>query len=200
MHESAPELEVYKRKLKIKNLNKLGKPLVDLYEIDSKLGEKYCIYVFLAEDISKRNPIGSMQDADRRSEAMRILFGKENYKFSDTVQRAIDAASEYYRERVNDQFEREMHTYDTKLDELGTLLDGIAPVITKNTSEKTSDVTFTSNIDLLNKVLKDIIDIIQTKTTLEAMYAAGELNEGLHIHTHYTPADSGKITLKNDKN
>lgn len=90
--------------------------------------------------------------------------------------------------------QKDINIYNKKMDEFNILLKDTIPKIERNTNENTGVVSFTTNIDIINGTLKDIINIIQAKASLVALYTTGSIPK--HLRGGLSPLTKGKIKIK----
>lgn len=169
-------------------------PLKKLLSKNSIIGTKALIYIFLFKDESPDNPLRDLRYSNRRVEALYRAFGNRNYSFrkelGDEWAKLIAEAEASY---VPSDEEKDIYTYNKKIDELEKLLNDTVPKITRNQNINTDVVSFTTNIVILNKILKDIINIIQAKASLVAMYTRGTVPK--HLRGGLSPLSKQKISL-----
>lgn len=151
-------------------------------------GEKALLYVYLAKDASATNPFKDLSYKDRQHEAEMRVYGKGGVprNIAAHIQAAIDTYP-LSDEEVN------MYTYNKKMDELGELLRKTEPKIERNQNTNTDVVSFSTNISIINSILKDITNIIQAKASLTALYTLGRLPK--HLRGRLSPLAKQKIKL-----
>lgn len=142
------------------------------------------LYVFFLCDLSKENPLRDIPYNKKAQEARLRAYGPDFKTLSPEVEVAI--ATYPQTEEQKDIF-----TYDKKMDQFNTLLKETEPKIQRNENENTGVVSFTTNIDIINHTLKDIINIIQAKASLVALYTTGSIPR--HLRGGLSPLAKGKI-------
>lgn len=90
--------------------------------------------------------------------------------------------------------QKDINIYNKKMDEFNILLKKTVPKIERNENDNTGVVSFTTNIDIINGTLKDIINIIQAKASLVALYTTGSIPK--HLRGGLSPLTKGKIKIK----
>ena len=188
------ELEIYKKQLRIKNESDLDPPLLDLLKKSKKMGFKYLLYVYLLKDMGNNNPIKDMREEAKHAEALRIAFGDGMEKIDASWKSMVSKAIKYYDSNIVTDFQREIRVYDDKMDQIGRVLKDMEPEIETNLNTVTGTTTFTSNIDIINRMLKEVLSLIQTKTSLIALNAEGRVSKSLR--GSLTPMSLGKIQIK----
>jgi hypothetical protein len=93
--------------------------------------------------------------------------------------------------------ELSIYTYNKKMDELGELLRETHPKIQKNENVNSGVISFTTNIDIINAILKDITNIIQAKASLLALYTTGRIPK--HLRGGLSPLAEGKLKTQSKK-
>lgn len=158
------------------------KPLLD--ELDSILNDKelytkVCLFIFLLCDLSNDNPLVDRPYNTRREEALEVAFGKDlqlflalkdtNVAIRDTVNKCIDI----YIKEINTDEQKDIATYSKKMDQFRVMLHGMKPIIEKNIHETTGMVSYSTNMDIINSVLSDIVSLIQAKASMIALHTTG---------------------------
>ncbi len=105
-----------------------------------------------------------------------------------------EARVEYRNEYVND-YHYDMKSYDKKIDQLNDLLLTEGPKIVKNTKLSSGYVSYSSNIHLINNILKDVVELVITKTSLIEAYINGSSFRISRGSNDFSPIETGKIVL-----
>lgn len=188
------KLHLYKGNLSI-DKNSLEEELhKTILKKDKVIGTKVLLYVFLYRDETSDNPLKDLPFYDREKEAMLRAFGNYNYNIEkelgvDWNKLVMKASDEY---PITDS-QKDIYTYNKKMDQLDLLLKRTTPKIMRNErlSEGGSYVSFSTNIDIINSILKDITNIIQAKASLVAMHMLGSIPK--HLRGGLSPLTKGKI-------
>lgn len=166
--------------------------LLKLYNRDKKLGNQALLYVFFACDLSKENPLRDLPFDIKVEDAELRVFGSKGIP-EDWLQDIHKAMKDYESKVVTDE-EKDIYTYDKKMDQFNTLLKDTKPKIKKNVNINTDNVSFSTNIDIINGTLKDIINIIQAKASLVALYTTGSIPK--YLRGGLSPLTQGKLKTK----
>lgn len=188
------ELEIYKKQLRFKDSDTLDSPLKNLLKKSKKLGFKYLLYVYLLKDMNNDNPIKDMREGMKHKEALRIAFKGELDRVDVEWKDLVNVALQYYDGKIVTDFQKEIRVYDDKMDQIGDVLKDMDPEIETNFNTMTGATTFTSNIDIINKMLKEVLNLIQTKTSLIALNAEGKVSKALR--GSLTPMSTGRLKIK----
>jgi hypothetical protein len=193
--------KLYKEKLSI-NLDSITNVDVRyLWDLDDSKDKdtalKAILYVFFTENLSDENPLSQIPYYEKRQECLLRAFGDTRYDIEHELGtewlEAITTARESYRKDIPDTL-KDISTFDRKMDELGVMLNKTKPVIKRNVNENDDKVSFATNIEIINKALISVVNIIQSKASLVALHVQGtvpkELRGGL------SPMSKGKIKTK----
>jgi hypothetical protein len=137
--------------------------------------DRIFLYIYLSSDPSEDNPMSNIRYDLKDTEARNLVFGTTKLRdvFSDEDIFKIVAAQRAYVKEYTSEYQHDMMSYDKKLDQLNSVLKTEVPVIKKNVKASTGEVSFTSNIPIINRILKDVISIVTTKTRLMEVYLNG---------------------------
>ena len=182
------KFKLYKDKLIVDKDSLEDQAFVDLLEE----GLKYLLYVFFAKDLSDDNPLVDIPFDEKEDEARLRAFGSSTYGIPESVQPLVDKALVAY-DRLVTEHQREMYTYEKKMDQFGFLLKKTTPRIEKNVHAQSGFVSFTTNIDIINAILKDITNIIQAKASLMSLHIQGSLPK--HLRGKLSPLTKGKLKV-----
>lgn len=141
---------------------------------------KACLYVFYMADISPDNPLINIPFWKLETEARALALGDETdvklpvtNTLGDEWELPVQLAISTYKRLYNTDWHKERYSFDKKLDQMQMMLQSTQPEISKNENETTGEVSFTSNIEIINRSLASIIDIIATKAALDSIHVAG---------------------------
>ena len=158
------------------------------------------IFIFLLCDLSNGNPLVDRPFDSKKIDALIVAFsGPENAANFKTsmesnvaLKDAINSAISAYVEYENTDEQRDINTYNTKMDQFRYMLKNMTPVIIKNENEKTGFKTFSTNIDIINSVLNDVVSLIQAKASMIALYTTGTVPK--HLRGGLSQLSKGNIT------
>lgn len=158
------------------------KPLLDELDTilnDKELYTKVCLFIFLLCDLSNDNPLVDRPYNTRREEALEVAFGDSlqlflalkdtNVAIRDIVNKCIDI----YIKEINTDEQKDIATYSKKMDQFRVMLHGMKPTIEKNTHETTGMISYSTNMEIINSVLSDIVSLIQAKASMVALHTIG---------------------------
>lgn len=188
------KLVVYKQKTKVDKNSLKEKIFKDILKKDEEIGNQILIYVFLTSDLSASNPILEIPYSHMDEEARLIAFGDRKFDIekefgSKWAQLAQEAVFVYKKEYVSD-VQKDIRAYDRKLDQFREMLIKTHPTIEKNTNSYGA-VSYATNIEIINSVLKDIVSLIQSKASLISMMVQGTIPK--HLRGGLSPNTRGKI-------
>jgi hypothetical protein len=157
--------------------------------------EDALLFIYLAEDCSEDNPLSTMRFDEKEEEARRLVYGN---KYLDSVYtpaelRMIDAAREEVNNLYVTDYHKDVRAYDKKIDQMSDLLNDTKPTIVKNTRTSNENVTFSSNIDIINNILKDIVGLVTTKTMIIDSYVNGSSGKSIRGMSK-SPLESGLLS------
>jgi len=188
------KLMVYKQKTII-NPNSLKFQIFkDILKADKVNGDAVLIYVFLSCDLSADNPILEIPYSRKEEEARLIAFGSEDYDIEKELgpamnQMVMEAKRVYKTEIVTDE-QKDILAYDKKLDQFSEMLEITHPTIERNENSY-GFISYSTNIEIINGVLRDIVSLIQAKASLIAMMVQGTVPKNLR--GGLSPNTKGKI-------
>ena len=145
------------------------------------------LFIFLLCDLSNGNPLVDRPFDSKKDDALIVAFSgiKEAADFkiyleaATALKDAINSAISTYVEYENTDEQRDINTYNTKMDQFRYMLKGMQPTIIRNENEKTGFKTFSTNIDIINSVLNDVVSLIQAKASMIALYTTGTVPKHL---------------------
>lgn len=173
-----------------------------LKELETLINERslyirLCIFIFLVCDLSNDNPLVDRPYNTKREEALDVAFGKDldrfiklkdsNEKIRDTINKCIDI----YLKDVNTDEQKDIATYSKKMDQFRIMLNGMKPKIEKNTHEQTAMVSYSTNMEIINSVLRDIVSLIQAKASMVALHTTGVIPK--YLRGGLSPLAQGEL-------
>lgn len=191
--------KVYKEKLMIDTKSIDNKELLKLIEMDvskdKSVALKCLLYIFFRFNLSEDNPLKDIAYNEKRSEALFRAFGDKFYditkELGEDMAKQIAIASKAYADEYINDFQRDILTYDKKMDQLREMLEKTKPKIVKNENEKTGGISYNSNTDIINKTLASIITIIHTKAQVMTRQFEGSVPK--HLRGGLSPLSKGNI-------
>lgn len=164
------------------------------------LYSKICVFIFLQCDLSNDNPLVDRPYNKRKEDALEVAFGgdlEEFVKLKDAqdgkLRDAINQAIGIYVKYINTDEQKDIATYSKKMDQFRVMLEGMKPTIEKNTHEATGMVSYSTNIEIINSVLRDVVALIQAKASMIALHTTGSIPK--HLRGGLSPLTKGKIDL-----
>ena len=124
-------------------------------------------FIHAIAKVDPKAPFFSADDAEIEALAKRNYFTEE-YPYPDEVQDKIDAALNAYLKAYETPEARVLKLFNSKIDQLSTMIKKTVPKIEENTNPTTGAVTFSSNVDILTKAMEKIDSLMVTKSKLEA--------------------------------
>ena len=164
---------------------------------DDDMYNRLCIFIFLFCDLSNDNPLVDRPYNTKREEALSIAFGERLDEFSKTkdtnedLRDKINKCIDIYLKEVNTDEQKDIATFSKKMDQFRVMLQGMKPRIEKNTHETTGIVSFSTNMDIINSVLKDIVNLIQAKASMIALHTTGVIPK--HLRGGLSALAEGKL-------
>lgn len=173
------EFYLYKSELKVRLDG--TEPIIfkKILDKDPVKGIKAMLYIFFACDESKNNPIKDVPFNEREEHALLNAFGSKTYNIqslgTDWYTLITNGKEAYKKEIVKDEA-KDLAVYDKKLDQFRTMLAATIPTIERNIN-KDGSITFSTNIDIINGVLANVVSLINTKASLVSMYLNGDASK-----------------------
>lgn len=164
---------------------------------DEEIYDKICIFIFLLCDLSNDNPLVDRPYNTRREEALEVAFGSRLGDFkdilaeNDTLRDLINKCIDFYIKEVNTDEQKDIATYSKKMDQFRVMLHGMQPVIEKNVHESTQMISYSTNMEIINSVLGDIVSLIQAKASMVALHTTGVVPK--HLRGGLSPLAKGKV-------
>jgi len=173
---------------------------VSIWEWDKtknhKKGHQLLFYVYLMCDLSDDCPTKDLDLSNKDQQCRYMVFGKKNYHFDDEEGALVSEALDAYTLLNEVPEERMLKTYDAKIDQLRILLDDTDPVIRENINDSNGVTTFTTNIDIINKGLKEIANLVKAKQELKQAVLAGHSAGHVRGKVTLSPRDKKKLRLR----
>lgn len=182
-------------------LKKLLHELEDVLK-DSSIFNRVCIFIFLLCDLSNDNPLVDRPWNTRREEALSVAFGSDLTKFvalkdsSEKIRDLINKSIDVYIKNVNTDEQKDIATYSKKMDQFRVMLHDMKPVIAKNVNEFNEKITYSTNMEIINSVLGDIVSLIQAKASMIALHTTGMIPK--HLRGGLSPLAQGGITTESE--
>ena len=174
------------------NLNDLNRILND-----DAMYNSVCLFIFLLCDLSNDNPLVDRPYNTKRDDALQIAFGETLEEFTKlkdadpNIRDLINKSIDIYIKEVNTDEQKDIATYNKKMDQFRIMLHGMTPKIEKNTHELNGTVSYSTNIEIINSVLGDIVSLIQAKASMIALHTNGTLPK--HLRGGLSPLSRGKM-------
>ena len=158
---------------------------------------KLCIFIFLICDLSNDNPLVDRPYNTKREEALQVAFGDDLDKFNkikdsnDLVRDNVNRCIDIYLKEVNTDAQKDIATYSKKMDQFRVMLNAMKPRIERNVSERTEAISYSTNMEIINSVLRDIVSLIQAKASMVALYTTGSIPK--HLRGGLSPLAKGNL-------
>ena len=182
-------------------LKRLLHELEDILQ-DPSLHDRVCIFIFLLCDLSNDNPLVDRPWNTRREEALSVAFGSDLDKFTalkdsnEKIRDLINKSIEIYIKRINTDEQKDIATYSKKMDQFRVMLHDMKPVIAKNVNEFNEKITYSTNMEIINSVLSDIVSLIQAKASMIALHTTGQIPK--HLRGGLSPLAQSRITTESE--
>jgi hypothetical protein len=166
---------------------------------DTSLYDKICIFIFLLCDLSNDNPLVDRPYNTRREEALEVAFGADLNRFvalkdsNGVIRDLINKCIDVYLKDVNTDEQKDIATYSKKMDQFRVMLNGMKPTIEKNTHEQTGMISYSTNMEIINSVLRDIVSLIQAKSSMVALHTTGIIPK--HLRGGLSKLATGEILV-----
>jgi hypothetical protein len=154
-----------------------------LRKVPKKDKIKWAVYVYLMADRTDENPVKDLPAADRAALAAKAAFKTDaaiakNLNNGSVHKDALSCIQDY-RSELTDKVQADIDVYDNKITQFIKLLKDTKPQIIKNEHEQTGKTSYTTNIDIINTVLENVIKIIIDKATIASAKKTGKFVESL---------------------
>ena len=124
-------------------------------------------FIHAIAKVDPKAPFFTADDAEIVALAKRNYFTEE-YPYPNEVQDKITAALNAYLKAYETPEARVLKLFNSKIDQLSTMIKDTTPKIEENTNPTTGAITFSSNVDILTKAMEKIDSLMVTKSKLEA--------------------------------
>ena len=169
---------------------------------DPSIFNRVCIFIFLLCDLSNDNPLVDRPWNTRREEALSVAFGDDLTEFitlkdsNEKIRDLINRSIEIYIKNVNTDEQKDIATYSKKMDQFRVMLHEMKPVIAKNINEWNEKITYSTNMEIINSVLGDIVSLIQAKASMIALHTTGMIPK--HLRGGLSPLAQGGIITESE--
>ena len=169
---------------------------------DTSIFDRVCIFIFLLCDLSNDNPLVDRPWNTRREEALSVAFGSDLTKFvalkdsNEKIRDLINKFIEVYLNKVNTDEQKDIATYSKKMDQFRVMLHDMKPIIAKNVNEFNEKITYSTNMDIINSVLSDIVSLIQAKASMIALHTTGQIPK--HLRGGLSPLAHGGLIIESE--
>lgn len=146
-------------------------PLLRIYNDDKSptkdQANRYLAYIHLVSQIDHEAPYFRSSHLEVRALAKRQLFRDENFDFGVSLNEFLEKAIQDYQEAYEDSDSRAERIFNKKIDQMIKEIDRKEPEIVRTSGIK-GQVIFVSNVDLINKAMKSLPDLLQIRDELRA--------------------------------
>jgi hypothetical protein len=118
-----------------------------------------------------------------------VALKDSNGVIRDLINKCIDV----YLKDVNTDEQKDIATYSKKMDQFRVMLNGMKPTIEKNTHEQTGMISYSTNMEIINSVLRDIVSLIQAKSSMVALHTTGIIPK--HLRGGLSKLATGEILV-----
>ena len=139
----------------------------DLLNIDDsrnkKRGKQLLLYIYLREDLSIRNPLGSTSYESRKEKSEKLIFGKKGCQFTEDEELLVNLGIAAYVEYSSTPEERLLGTVNDMIDDQNNQMINLRKMMLeddteeKDTEDEKKDKIIDKN-DKYNKILKGVLD------------------------------------------
>lgn len=169
---------------------------VDIWERDKSKtkdhANKLLFYIYLMCDLSESCPTKDLDQSMKDSECRFLAFKAKNYQFNQEDLQYVQDAMDAYILFNETAEERILKVYDKKLDEVRTMLDRTQPQMSEGINN--SGVTvYTTNVDIINRALKEISNLVKAKNDLRQAILAGKGAGHVRGQIVLSPRDKKKL-------
>lgn len=146
-------------------------PLLRIYNDDPSptkdQANRYLAYIHLVSQIDPEAPYFRSSHLEVRALAKRQLFRDESFDFGKALEEFLEKTIKDYQEAYEDSDSRAERIFNKKIDQMITEIDRKEPEIVRTSGIK-GQVIFVSNVDLINKAMKSLPDLLQIRDELRA--------------------------------
>lgn len=162
---------------------------------DKKSAHKLLFYIYLMCDLGDECPTKDLDQSVKDSQCRFMAYGSKDYEFNNKELKLQIKGLAAYTLLNEVAEERILKTYDAKIDQLRTLLENTTPVIYENTNESNGVVSFSTNIEIINKALKEISNLVKAKHDLRQTVLAGFSAGHVRGKVQLSPRDKHKLRV-----
>lgn len=146
-------------------------PLLRIYNDDPSptkdQANRYLAYIHLVSQIDPEAPYFRSSHLEVRALAKRQLFRDENFDFGVALNEFLEATILEYQKAFEDADARAERIFDKKIDQIIAEIDLKQPEIVRTSGIK-GQVIFVSNVDLINKAMKSLPELLKIRDELRA--------------------------------
>ena len=173
---------------------------VAVWEFDktkSKLhANKLLFYIYLMCDLQDTCPTKNLSKTQKDPQCRFMAFGSKDYHFKEEELPLIQGAIDAYTLFNETAEERVLTVYDEKIDQIRHMLKTTTPAIVTNINPVTMATTYASNVDIINKSLKEISNLVKAKNELKQAILAGLSAGFVRGQLTLSPRDQGPIKIR----
>ena len=159
---------------------------------DKKNAHKLLFYVYLMCDLTENCPTKDLGQETKDAQCRFMAFGTKDYIFNGREEvMVIDAIDSYVLLNEVPE-ERMLRTYDAKIDQIRILLDATKPAIQEGLN-KDGNTIYSTNVDIINKALKEISSLVKAKHDLKQAVLAGLSAGHVRGQLKLSPRDKKKL-------
>ncbi len=174
------EFDMVKRRVRIKAKTIIIDALNRIWEADKTEDKdeatRYLTYVHLVSQIDPEAPYAKSAYDEVRLLAKRDLWKDYDHQFEEGENELLEEAIDQYRNAYESVGDRTVRIFDTKIDQIRNLIEDTEPVITPSTTR--GQTTYASNFPILNKMMQELSNLMDTKEALEARVKKQSTEQG----------------------
>lgn len=152
-------------------------------------------YVYLMCDLQDDCPTKNLDKIVKDQHCRFMVFKDKAYQFTDKDLPYVQAAVTAYTLLNETSEERILQVYDAKIDQLRIMLEEVTPVIREGVSNA-GVATFTTNVDMINRALKEVSNLVKAKNELKQAILAGLSAGYVRGQLTLSPRDRGSIKIR----
>ena len=136
---------------------------------DKKKVNQYLMYIYFTSSLEEENPYRDLEAKAREKESIYRAFNNhKKEELTPEEKKIILPAKEAFIKHTETADERIVFSYNRKLDELKELLDSNTPVIERFDNPATGEVKFSTNSDIITKIMGSIDSLIEKREKIKA--------------------------------
>jgi len=162
---------------------------------DKKKAHKVLFYIYLMCDLNDECPTKDLDQTIKDGQCRFMAYGSRHYVFDGAETDLVVQGIQAYTMLNEVAEERMLSTYDSKIDQLRDLLEETEPVIHENVNDRTGVVTFATNIEIINRALKEISNLVKAKHDLRQTILAGFSAGHVRGKVQLSPRDKRKLRI-----